>query len=219
VTFDFPPSQLRNGNVTAGYALSRRSNMSLTFSRAISTGAFPDNSTSIYTGYSWSGRGWFSDLTIGIASAHDFGTPVAAELRVAEATPVNPYDVNYSFAEGYHGRTQSARIRVFKGLNSARAYLSFWGKDLGVEGFWSWTPVRGKWGAEASIHQSRGLGNFLVINAWHADAAISRSLKQHVRMSADFLYDRHGSKGFEGFHLTRRSLTLSLIWNPDKRIL
>jgi hypothetical protein len=103
-------------------------------------------------------------------------------------------------------------------LNRAQAYLAVWGKSIGVDGYWSWTPVRGNWGAEASIHQSRGLGNFLLINTWHADATFSRALTQRVRMNAVFLYDRHGSKGFEGFHLTRRSVNLGLAWNPDKRI-
>jgi len=219
VTSDFPPSDLRNGNVGMGYSLSRSQSLTLTMSRTISTGAFPDNSMSIYAGYSWSGRGWFSDLTVGIARAKDFGTPVAPELRVAEAVVSSPYDVNYSFSEGYRGRTQSARIRLFRGLSPNRAYLAVWGKDIGVDGYWSWTPVRGNWGAQASINQSRGIGNFLLINTWHADASLYRSLKPRVRMNVDFLYDRHGSKGFEGFHLTRRAITLGLVWNPDKRIL
>jgi hypothetical protein len=219
VTFDFPPSDLRNGNLGLGYSLSRSQSLTLTISRTISTGGFPDNSWSIYTGYSWAGRGWFTDLTVGVANAKDFGTPVAEGLRVAEATVSSRYDVHYSFSEGYRGRTQSARIRLFRGLSPAQAYLAIWGKDIGVEGYWSWTPVRGNWGAQASINQSRGIGNFLLINTWHADAGLTRSLKPRVRMNVDFLYDRHGSKAFEGFHLTRRAITLGLVWNPDKRIL
>jgi hypothetical protein len=37
-------------------------------------------------------------------------------------------------------------------------------------------------------------------------------------MVAEVLWDRHGSKGFEGFHLTRQGFRLNVVWVPRKRV-
>ncbi len=33
----------------------------------------------------------------------------------------------------------------------------------------------------------------------------------------ELLFDRHGSRGFEGFHLTREGARVTVIWTPHAR--
>jgi hypothetical protein len=218
VVSGFPPSASKNVNVGAGYSTSRSTHVTVSFSRAVSTGLFPDSATIGSIGFGWSGRSWFTDTTVGIGGTKDYG-PLLAGLSATGGSAHSLPQLNYSISLGHRGRTQSLRVRAFRGLNDAQGYGALWGKNVGIEGFWDLTPVRSKWSSFATIHQARGLGNFLVINEWHANASVSRGLGQTTRLLAGFFYDRHGSKGFEGFHLTRRGFEVGLTWSPHKRLL
>jgi hypothetical protein len=60
-------------------------------------------------------------------------------------------------------------------------------------------------------------GNFSYINAWLATAAVGRQVARDVRVMGELLFDRHGSRGFEGFHLTREGARVTIIWTPHRR--
>jgi hypothetical protein len=60
-------------------------------------------------------------------------------------------------------------------------------------------------------------GNFSYIYAWLSTAGVGRRLGPNLRLMGEVLFDRHGSRGFEGFHLTREGVRLNLVWTPPQR--
>ena len=63
----------------------------------------------------------------------------------------------------------------------------------------------------------RGPGNFSYIYAWLSTFGAGRQLSPSVRLTGEVLFDRHGSRGFEGFHLTREGVRMNLVWVPERR--
>jgi hypothetical protein len=90
---------------------------------------------------------------------------------------------------------------------------------MAVLGSWYWSPLRGKWNAQANLSTHRTPGNFLYIYTWQANASLGRQVHPKLRVLVEGIFDRHGSKGFEGFHLTRQGFHLNLVWTPGKRLL
>jgi hypothetical protein len=60
-------------------------------------------------------------------------------------------------------------------------------------------------------------GNFSYIYAWLTTFGFGRQLGPNARFRGEVLYDRHGSRGFEGFHLTREGARVNVIWTPRRR--
>jgi hypothetical protein len=60
-------------------------------------------------------------------------------------------------------------------------------------------------------------GNFSYIYAWLTTFGFGRQLGPNARIRGEVLYDRHGSRGFEGFHLTREGARVNVIWTPRRR--
>jgi len=63
----------------------------------------------------------------------------------------------------------------------------------------------------------RGPGNFSYIYAWLSTFSVGRQLGPSVRLNGEVLFDRHGSRGFEGFALMREGVRLNLVWAPRRR--
>ena len=218
VTVEFPASDSQTANVGINYSLSRGSQVAITLTHSKSTGVFYDESTIGSIGYGYTGRRWFTNTRVGVGTPPSEPPPIPG-LTIEDAGYGSLPELNYSFTMGYSSRTQTVRGTVSRGLNNAHGYGAIWGKGITVDGAWSWAPRRGNWNAMASLLLSRGLGNFTYINTWHGNASVSRRVNAKLRMSGEFFYDRHGSKGFEGFHLTRRGVHLNLVWTPMGRLL
>jgi hypothetical protein len=63
----------------------------------------------------------------------------------------------------------------------------------------------------------RGPGNFSYIYTWLSTTGLGRQLGPNLSVVGEVLFDRHGSRGFEGFHLTREGARLTLYWTPTRR--
>jgi hypothetical protein len=86
-----------------------------------------------------------------------------------------------------------------------------------VAALWSWSVPRSRWVTRADFSMIRRPGNFSYIYAWLATAGVERQITPHVRLMGDVVFDRHGSRGFEGYHLSRESARLTLAWTPRRR--
>ena len=71
--------------------------------------------------------------------------------------------------------------------------------------------------AHADFSMIRRPGNFSYIYAWLSTVSIGRQLTPNVRLMGEVLFDRHGSRAFEGFHLSREGARVNVIWSPPRR--
>jgi hypothetical protein len=105
------------------------------------------------------------------------------------------------------------------GHGGVNTTTGFTGDVQAVTGSWSWIPPRGRWTARSDFSLTRRPGNFSYTYAWLATAGVGRQVGRNVRVMGELLFDRHGSRAFEGFHLTRSGVRLNLIWTfPRRRI-
>jgi hypothetical protein len=171
-------------------------------------------------GYGWSGRKWFMRTTVGagvrpFAIERDF----AVDLRRSSSVPT----FIYSGAIGYKFSTQTVLVQYSRaphdeyGHGGRNTTTGFEGIVESVLGSWSWVPPRGRWTARADFSLTRRPGNFSYINAWLGTAGVGRQFGPNLRVMGELLYDRHGSRGFEGFHLTRTGARINLVWTMPRR--
>jgi len=91
-------------------------------------------------------------------------------------------------------------------LDIAEAILS------GAGAFLILMLARSRWTAQSDFSLIRRPGNFSYTFAWLATGGFGRQFGSHVRIMGELLYDRHGSRGFEGFALSREEARLTFIW-------
>ena len=171
-------------------------------------------------GYAWSGRKWFTLTTAGVA-VRPFGTPVTdvEEPTIPSQTPA----LIWNGAIGYKFRTQTLLVQYsvaphdMYGYGGRNVETGFEGNVQSVAGLWSWSAPRSRWLAWSDFSMIRRPGNFSYIYAWLATAGVGRWLGPNLRLEGEAVFDRHGSRGFEGFHLTREGARLSLVWTPSRR--
>ena len=60
-------------------------------------------------------------------------------------------------------------------------------------------------------------GNFSYIFTWLSTTGIGRQLGPNVRLIVEAFFDRHGSRAYEGFHLTQEGVRLNFTWTPRRR--
>jgi len=219
VVSGFPNSTAQLASVGITKSLTRRSYMTGAVMRNQSTGVFIDSTTSALVGYGWTGRKLFVSTTWGVGLT-PVKTPKLAEgLQIAAAARSQVPAVQYLVAIGYKTRTQVFLGKMNRNINNATGYGALWGKQLNGGAGWYWTPLRTKWTVGVSYDGTRGLGNFTYINSTLVSAILRRSLGTHSHLEGSFFYDRHGSKGYEGFHLTREGFHVIYTWSPGKRLL
>ncbi len=203
-----------------GYRRSERTRLTADLIWSRTSGVSTDEAVSATAGYAWSGRKWFTLITGG-AALRPFTTPSAA--APATTTRRRPPTFIYSAAAGYRFRTQTLLVHYSReahdeyghgGLNVA---TGFEGNVQSVVGTWSWWAPRGNWLARSDFSMIRRPGNFSYIYAWLSTASVGRQLGPNVRLMGEVLFDRHGSRGFEGFHLTRERARVTLVWTPSRR--
>jgi hypothetical protein len=129
----------------------------------------------------------------------------------------------YNGAIGYRFRTQTLLVQYSRaphdeyGHGGRNIATGFEGNVQSVVGSWSWSAPRSAWMARSDLSIFRGPGNFSYIYTWLSTVSVGRRLGPNVQLIGELLFDRHGSRGFEGFHLTREGARVNLVWTPPRR--
>ena len=198
----FEDSSAENAGISIKYGRSERSQLTADVSWSKALGGFTDEAVFATIGYGWSGRKWFGAGSVGAA--------------VRPAIIYNP-------ALGYKYGAQTLLVQYSRsthdqyGSGGRNIATGFEGDVQTVAGGWSWSPPRREWSAQADVSMVRRPGNFSYIYAWLTTFGLGRQLGPNARIRGEVLYDRHGSRGFEGFHLTREGARLNVIWTPGRR--
>jgi hypothetical protein len=221
---DFPDTtaQIASGNMT--YSLSHRSYIGVTAIRSISSGQFNARTTSAMFNYGWSTRRWFVSTSVGMAVG-DPALPVVLSQTGSNTSVANKPQPTYQLNAGFKSRTQTFIVGTTRSFADANGFgnsdpFKGYSRDVtSLTSAWYWSPVRSKWQTEATLAEFRNFGNFSYIYTWHVNAEVGRQVRDHLRLSGEFLFDRHGSKGFEGFHLSREGFIFNVIWTPQRRLI
>jgi hypothetical protein len=221
----FPTTRAQVFSAGSALTLTRRTELSGSIVRARSTGVFEHETTSATVSFGWSGRRWFGQAGAGVAltptPALDASLlPVTPETEGLE--PLLPSRTplpTYHFRMGYKTATQTFLAGHTRAPNDSQGFGSLTGPTLGADALWSWHPRRRTWETNASFTLFRTPGNFVHIYTWFVSARLTRPLTRQIRISAEYLFDRHGSKAFEGFHMVRQGFMFNLSWVPNKRLL
>jgi hypothetical protein len=215
----FPDSSVEGAGVGIRYDRSERTQLTANLEWLRASGASLDNVLLATVGYGWSGRKWFSETTVGVA-VRPFRAPAIALLTTSpDRTP----EIVYSGAIGYKFQAHTLLVGYSRapldqyGHGGRNAATGFAGNVHSMAGAWSWRAPRAPWLARTDLSMVRRPGNFSYIYAWLATAGIGRQLTRDVRLMGELLFDRHGSRGFEGFHLMREGARISVIWAPQRR--
>jgi hypothetical protein len=200
------------------YGRSERSQLTAALKWSQVSGGFSNEVASAVVGYGWSGRKWLWIATIG--PAVQLSDP-AAVVAHSNENPVPAIVSNAALGYKFGGQTLVVQyIRESHdeyGHGGRNLATGFEGNVQSVNGSWSWAAPRSRWLVRSEFSMLRGPGNFSYIYAWLATGGIGRQLGPELRMMAEAVYDRHGSRGFEGFHLTREGARLTVIWVPRRR--
>ena len=213
----FPDSNAENVGAGVRYRRSDRSQFTAAVDWSKASGVLTDEALFATVSYGWSGRKWFAAATAG-AALRPFQAPVAvgALTTIANGTPA----IIDGALIGYRFRTQTLLVQYGRGPQDEYGHAGrnlatgFEGNVESVVGSWSWSGPRSHWTARSDFSMLRGPGSLSSIYAWHSTIGIGRQLKPNVRLTGDVLFDRHGSRLYEGFHLTREGSRLNLIWTP-----
>ena len=213
----FPDSTAENVGAGVRYGRSERSQITAAVDWSKASGVRTDEALFATVGYGWSGRKWFAAATVG-AALRPFQAPLAvgALTTIPNRTPA----IIDGALIGYRFRTQTLLVQYGRGSHDEYGHggrniaTGFEGNVESVVGSWSWSAPRSHWTARSDFSMLRGPGSFSYIYAWLSTFGIGRQLKPNVRLTGEVLFDRHGSRGYEGFHLTREGSRLNLIWTP-----
>ena len=213
----FPESTAENAGAGVRYGRSERSQFTAAVDWSKASGVFTDEAVFATVGYGWSGRKWFTSATVG-AALRPFQVPVAVGALTTSRNRT-PAIIGGALI-GYKFRTQTLLVQYGRashdeyGHGGRNIATGFEGNVESVVGSWSWSAPRSHWTARSDFSMLRGPGNFSSIHAWLSTIGIGRQLKPNVRLTGEVLFDRHGSRGYEGFHLTQEGSRLNLVWTP-----
>jgi hypothetical protein len=215
----FSRSEGRAVTAGASYSTSPHSALTASGTYARSFGLFENESGSATFGYGWTGRRWFMNLGSGLSyRPPQTATTIEAD-REGVSSSTDGYDIVYAAHVGFKTATQTLVAGAGQAPNDSQGLGSLRGSLVTASASWYWNPARRSWGTRVNFDLRRVPGNFLHINSFYGHAAVIRELNPSLRASAEMFFDRHGSKSFEGFHLTREGVTFNLTWTPQKRLL
>jgi hypothetical protein len=216
----YPSSATEAVGAAVRYDRSARTQLTATFDGSEASGSFVDKAIVTTAGYGWSGRKWFMTATAGTA-LRPFHIDVSGPLTtIRNQSPaiVGSGGVGYKFeAQTFVVQYRRATHDEF-GHGGRDIATGFSGSVQTVESAWSWSPPRSRWLAQANFSMLRGPGNFSYIYAWLSTFDAGRQLSSSLRVTGEVLFDRHGSRGFEGFHLTRYGAHMNIVWTPQRRV-
>jgi hypothetical protein len=220
LTLALEDSSAENAGVSIKYGRSERSQLTADVSWSKTLGGFTDEAVFATIGYGWSGRKWFGAGSVG-AALRPFAAP--ATLGPVTTTGQRRPAIIYNPALGYRYGAQTLLVQYSRathdqyGSGGRNIVTGFEGDVQTVGGVWSWSPPRGQWSAQADFSMVRRPGNFSYIYAWLTTFGVDHQLGPTARIRGELVYDRHGSRGFEGFHLTREGARVNVIWTPRRR--
>ncbi|HEY7291824.1 MAG TPA: hypothetical protein VH583_18440 [Vicinamibacterales bacterium] len=214
-----PDSSAADAIVGVRYGRSERSQLTgmLAWSRA--SGSYTDEALVATIGYAWSGRGWFAATSAGTA-LRPFRLPTTGPLTtIRNQSPaiVGSVLLGYTFDHQtllaqYHQATHDEY-----GHGGRDIVTGFEGNVQTVGASWSWLAPRSRWMARSDFSMLRGPGNFSFIYAWLATAGVGRQLNPNVTLTGELIFDRHGSRAFEGFDLMEEGVRVVFAWTPRRR--
>lgn len=215
----YPDSRAQTAGLRVRYSRSERTGISAMANWSQASGVFTHEGVSAALGYAWSGRRWFAELTAGAM------LPLETEADTASAAADRGRNVGavVAAALGYKFRAQTLLAQYRRAPhddygNGGRSVVTgFEGDVQSLAASWSWSAPRSRWVASSDFSLVRRPGNFSNIYAWLATAGAGRRIGRDVRVMGELLFDRHGSRGFEGFTLTREGVRVSLAWTPGRR--
>ena len=215
----FPDSIATDAGIAVSYGRSERSQVTAALDYTKASGSYTDEAMVASGGYGWSGRKWFAATTLGTA-IRPFHIPAfgpVTTIRNLSPAIVGTGKLGYKF------RTQTLLVEYRRATHDE---FGHGGRDIatGFEGnvqsaaaSWAWMSPRSRWIAQSNFSVLRGPGNFSYIFAWLSTLSAGRELSSGVRLTGEVLFDRHGSRGFEGFHLMREGARLNVTWIPQRR--
>lgn len=216
------PPESRTGTAGVGvrYDSSERSQITLALDWSQTSGMSENSVVAASVGYGWSGRKWFTSATVGAAPSLSEPADTAAPAPAGSRMP----PIVFTGALGYRFRTQTFLVEYSRtthdeyGYAGRNAVTGFEGNVQSIGGSWSWSSPRSRWTARSDVAMVRRPGNFSYIYAWLSTAALGRRISPHVRLVGELVFDRHGSRAFEGFHQTSESVRVNLIWARPRRL-
>jgi hypothetical protein len=194
------------------YDRSERSQFTADTAWSQTAGVATDEVVSATVGYGWTGRKWFMRTTVG-GALRPFHQSDANRLPV----------IIYSGAIGYKFNAQTLLVQYTRaphdelGQGGRNTITGFEGDMQSIAGSWLWSRPRSRWTARTDFSLIRRPGNFSYTYAWLATGGIGRRFGSNVRVMGELVFDRHGSRGFEGFHLTREEARLTFILMLPRR--
>jgi hypothetical protein len=214
----FPDSVASSAGAELTYDRTEHSRITMKVDWSQASGAYTDGAVVTTAGYEWTGRKWFASAEAGTAFRFvDTATTSATTIPDRNPAIVGRAAAGYRF----RGQTLFAQYRRSShdeyGHGGRNVATGFDGNVQGLDASWFWSPPRNRWTTQATLSILRGPGNFTYIYAWMTTAAIGRELGHDVRLMGELLFDRHGSRAFEGFALMREGARVSLIWTPRRR--
>lgn len=212
----FRDSQFYTANAGVSYSPSRATEVTAAVSRTQSTGLYVNEATSATFTFGWTGREWFTEL-MGGWSVRPAAPPASGVIPTDFSRSRS--GITYTGNVGYKFRSQTLLAGIHRGLNDSQAYGSVEGDVHSFLASWYWSPLRSKWSAQANVTGHRTPGNFLYIYTWKANASIGREVRSNLQVLLEAIFDRHGSKAFEGFHMQREGFQVNLVWLPRKRLI
>jgi hypothetical protein len=214
-----PYSTAEGPGVGIKYRRSERSQITADVDWSDLSGAYVEKALFATAGYGWTGRKWFAGAKLGAAVRPFEGTLTRAWLTARPRT----HALVYNGSIGYRFRAHTLLFQFAQvphdeyGHGGRNAATGFEGTVRSAAGTWSWSAPRGQWTLQSDFWVVRRPGNYSDISSWLATAGVGRQFGPNVRLVADLVFDRHGSREFEGFDLTRRGGRLQLLWNPSRR--
>jgi hypothetical protein len=217
----FPDSTSEDAGVGVRFGRSERSQLTLALDWSKLEGTFTEEALSATLGYGWSGRKWFAGTTVG-AAVRPFQTPVAVATVTTTVSDRTPAIIGGAVV-GYKFRAQTLLVQYSRaahdeyGSGGRNIATGFQGHVESVVGSWRWSAPSSHWTTQADFSMVKRPGNFSYIYAWLSTVGIGRQLGPNVRLMSEALFERHGSRAFEGFDLTREEARLNVIWTPQRR--
>jgi hypothetical protein len=213
-------SNAQSAGIGFRYNRSERTQLIADVDWSQTSGVSIDKVVTASVGYGWTGRKWFTLTTVG-AVLRPFQTHVLGAISIA--TDRRRPTLAYSGALGYKFRAQTLLVQYSRashdpyGHGGRNIVTGFEGNVQSIAGAWSWSAPRGGWMTRADLTMFRGPGNFSYIYTWLSTVGLGRRLSPNVWLMGELLFDRHGSRGFEGFHLTREAARVTVNWTPTRR--
>ncbi len=208
----FPNVMQGSANVSVNYSLSPRTTIagSVNTVRSLAGGLHGYGQVINGTFSRTMSRRWFMQTSGGVGYTHQTS---ATATRAPGSKPAYTESATLGFKTFAHTITVSHYRGFTDGFGFG--FDAVWTNTVG----WNWQEPGRRWTLSAAFAQVRAPGNFSSIYSFLTSTTFSRALTRGLSLTASYVWDRHGSKGFEGFSMTRNTVQVGIFWNPNLRLL